>query len=274
MVTCARASDEGSSPLTRGKPRSERRGYRQGGLIPAHAGKTTMLAAPMYLVGAHPRSRGENVACLSVARTRVGSSPLTRGKLRNQETQRVGGGLIPAHAGKTLPAALRLQNLWAHPRSRGENVVGGVMGSPHSGSSPLTRGKLVQDNPSSADARLIPAHAGKTGACSPAPPGPRAHPRSRGENISSTLRTSPPGWLIPAHAGKTARAGDQGVRRPAHPRSRGENRNYPNYRPRSLGSSPLTRGKQDRPRDGVDSLGLIPAHAGKTLRCYYARAVP
>ena len=91
----------GSSPLTRGKRLARLTLVELAGLIPAHAGKTTMLAAPMYLVGAHPRSRGENVACLSVARTRVGSSPLTRGKLRNQETQRVGGGLIPAHAGKT-----------------------------------------------------------------------------------------------------------------------------------------------------------------------------
>ena len=50
---------------------------------------------------AHPRSRGENVADVRVARSAEGSSPLTRGKLMSAITQPVGMGLIPAHAGKT-----------------------------------------------------------------------------------------------------------------------------------------------------------------------------
>ena len=52
----------------------------------------------------------------------------------------------------------------------------------------------------------------------------------------------------------------------AHPRSRGENR--PKHWPVAavMGSSPLTRGKQRIGLQSEEELGLIPAHAGKTLR--------
>ena len=72
----------GSSPLTRGKREAE--------------------ADDCVIGGAHPRSRGENVAGRRITRGERGSSPLTRGK---------------QHGGdKPLATAL------AHPRSRGENV--------------------------------------------------------------------------------------------------------------------------------------------------------
>ena len=50
----------------------------------------------------------------------------------------------------------------------------------------------------------------------------------------------------------------------AHPRSRGENFRRRRTRRGRPGSSPLTRGKRNVPRGEVQSLGLIPAHAGKT----------
>ena len=51
----------------------------------------------------------------------------------------------------------------------------------------------------------------------------------------------------------------------AHPRSRGENFPDRDVATAVAGSSPLTRGKQAA-HDGLqDDLGLIPAHAGKTL---------
>ena len=51
---------------------------------------------------------------------------------------------------------------WAHPRSRGENVVLAVCGTRWPGSSPLTRGKHDFELLESLAERLIPAHAGKT----------------------------------------------------------------------------------------------------------------
>ena len=50
----------GSSPLTRGKPEAGRPRREQGGLIPAHAGKTTHEVQVKLCLPAHPRSRGEN----------------------------------------------------------------------------------------------------------------------------------------------------------------------------------------------------------------------
>ena len=50
-----------------------------------------------------------------------GSSPLTRGKHMLPSWKGPEDRLIPAHAGKTVGAGLRLVLDRAHPRSRGEN---------------------------------------------------------------------------------------------------------------------------------------------------------
>ena len=52
----------------------------------------------------------------------------------------------------------------------------------HFGSSPLTRGKRVKGPTEGDDARLIPAHAGKTTSRRSNRAASAAHPRSRGEN--------------------------------------------------------------------------------------------
>ena len=102
--SCARAwnvPDTGSSPLTRGK-RTHSRGRTRGiGLIPAHAGKTGRWRSRRGWMGAHPRSRGENMSAVGSARTPSGSSPLTRGKPPRRRITSSTRGLIPAHAGKT-----------------------------------------------------------------------------------------------------------------------------------------------------------------------------
>ena len=214
--------------------------------------------------GAHPRSRGENLIRSLRSVCSAGSSPLTRGKPPGGSPGEVGGGLIPAHAGKTIPRGLDALHLAAHPRSRGENGVNEILDVAAEGSSPLTRGKPCTRTRGSARSGLIPAHAGKTEP-SPCMPGATwAHPRSRGENSPGRL----PGevgagsspltrgkrtrfhcstvtmGLIPAHAGKTSAPAGTASWRRAHPRSRGEN-----LRPRfrlqpERGSSPLTRGKR------------------------------
>ena len=53
-------TQSGSSPLTRGKPRSLGLSSTRSGLIPAHAGKTDGRRARRPPRPAHPRSRGEN----------------------------------------------------------------------------------------------------------------------------------------------------------------------------------------------------------------------
>ena len=72
--------------------------------------------------------------------------------------------------------------------------------------------------------------------------------------------------LIPTHAGKTGNKGTGGVRRRAHPRSRRENLVVSLEECVPVGSSPLTRGKQEYTISLDDGDRLIPAHAGKTRR--------
>ena len=113
--------------------------------------------------------------------------------------------------------------LWAHPRSRGENLLRIPASELVKGSSPLTRGKLPDFARCPGKDGLIPAHAGKTLTTNRTRTLGRAHPRSRGENTyypsGATLRegSSPltrgkllvavveggAQGLIPAHAGKT-----------------------------------------------------------------------
>ena len=153
----------GAHPRSRGENRRAARLHdRLGGLIPAHAGKTGPSTSPSGSVRAHPRSRGENVDSLRRANSRTGSSPLTRGKPVEEVSHIDGGGLIPAHAGKTGRWQRGHLQVGAHPRSRGENLrwLRGLAAS--AGSSPLTRGKRPRVECSVTPPGLIPAHAGKT----------------------------------------------------------------------------------------------------------------
>ena len=284
VLWVAMRADGGSSPLTRGK-RLERATHPGGhGLIPAHAGKTGMPASSPRGRAAHPRSRGENAGGQTDSGSSLGSSPLTRGKQQEGLIRLEGGRLIPAHAGKTRGRGELHQGPGAHPRSRGENLLIAHLLLLLRGSSPLTRGKRVVVDRHIAGEGLIPAHAGKTRNSRRRVSKARAHPRSRGENLtdgySSVWETgsSPltrgkrdrrlPGrvdaGLIPAHAGKTRTHRRTHSRLTAHPRSRGENKTSARKGTLDHGSSPLTRGKRGT-RSAPGWRGrLIPAHAGKT----------
>ena len=131
------------------------------------------------------------------------------------------------------------------------------------GSSPLTRGKHEGKRRGLLRLGLIPTHAGKTGQRHASSSSPRTHPRSRGENSSSSLDSRREAGssplrrgklvftalalvdvgLIPAHAGKTECKHGEPVSDRAHPRSRGENLITSGNYDGNLGSSPLTRGK-------------------------------
>ena len=242
-----------------------------------------------FPVGAHPRSRGENDHVAVPVSQLPGSSPLTRGKPLRVRPPRKHQGLIPAHAGKTRRSILTFCVKWAHPRPRGENGRAMLSRGHVGGSSPLTRGKLMDLDEYTVPWGLIPAHAGKTGRTSAPACWSPAHPRSRGENAAMmrsvlaiqgsspltrgkrtrTSATTRPSGLIPAHAGKTTKGPRSSASSWAHPRSRGENACGLASRIELRGSSPLTRGKHVRRRHERPHHGLIPAHAGKT--CCMAR---
>ena len=260
------------------------RTYETPRLIPAHAGKTRSQPAAAPGPRAHPRSRGENPNGRVKIGTSAGSSPLTRGKHRDQDRAHRPRRLIPAHAGKTGSWSRPHHCSPAHPRSRGENASVRAAISALSGSSPLTRGKLKVFRFIGTPHRLIPAHAGKTPHVSQPARGAPAHPRSRGENTrrrrdghdlagSSPLTRGKhvPAYtkaaatrLIPAHAGKTAFSAAHATFAAAHPRSRGENHDSQGSTGYASGSSPLTRGKLAARQLSGGGCRLIPAHAGKT----------
>ena len=147
-------------------------------------------------------------------------------------------------------------------------------------------------------ARLIPAHAGSTGALVTGGAHAGAHPRSRGEHVGLVHRgfnnagSSPltrgalagkaklahTHGLIPAHAGSTMTRAGCSAPSGAHPRSRGEHFSLAVVISADLGSSPLTRGAHWPPAHPVRAARLIPAHAGstrskRTCRCRH-RAHP
>ena len=208
--TLCRGMNGGSSPLTRGKPAWTRCPRPCRRLIPAHAGKTFRRKVGFFDWPAHPRSRGENSPFRGSRVLYAGSSPLTRGKLVVISVFYIQDGLIPAHAGKTGFQRRASMIRGAHPRSRGENLIGVAADLSAQGSSPLTRGKPDGIHASRSCDGLIPAHAGKTCSHRSRTPIHRAHPRSRGENSSARKRPASASGSSPLTRGKLRDADCQG----------------------------------------------------------------
>ena len=110
-----------------------------------------------------------------------------RGKhcLRPEERPRVG--LIPAYAGKTQEASIRVAPLGAHPRVCGENGIVVASFGRVTGSSPRMRGKRSGAWEAAKNVGLIPAYAGKTLWVGGAVNFVGAHPRVCGENLRDDL---------------------------------------------------------------------------------------
>ena len=152
----------GSSPRMRGKQPEWTAYYRSEGLIPAHAGKTGYVYDRPRRGKAHPRACGENGIDTTTALGKMGSSPRMRGKRLLTSSMRRLAGLIPAHAGKTLPKPPIHGRRRAHPRACGENLLSIAVPFSFNGSSPRMRGKRRRAVEGHESGRLIPAHAGKT----------------------------------------------------------------------------------------------------------------
>ena len=192
----------GSSPLTQGKHTQVNFLHPPVGLIPAHAGKTTIPSTVTWTGRAHPHSRGENIAACMSSMVAPGSSPLTRGTQVAEATPFERSGLIPTHAGKTVIPGQAGRSRWAHPRSRGENARQTRDFAAQWGSSPLARGKRDLRARRGPRLRLIPAHAGKTGRTTVTKLPSGAHPRSRGENTAILPRGTVVRGLSPLTWGK------------------------------------------------------------------------
>ena len=191
-----------------------------------------------------------------------GSSPHTRGALRQVRLGGTGRRIIPAYAGSTSSVWTRLGPSSDHPRIRGEHGRGDGVLLPARGSSPHTRGALQLVDLGVVRARIIPAYAGSTGEGMNARAPLTDHPRIRGEHSVVTVtpfssmgssphtrgapgRTIPApasGRIIPAYAGSTDRNTFGVFHYWDHPRIRGEHWMTAPAPEMTAGSSPHTRG--------------------------------
>ena len=256
----------GSSPLTRGALLLRLDLSKRLGIIPAHAGSTSSWLSRYILFQDHPRSRGEHLDVYRSGRVLVG--------------------IIPAHAGSTIFLPASRPEPEDHPRSRGEHLFSLLQALQPLGSSPLTRGARRSRRDCQGVPGIIPAHAGSTSAYRHHCPMRRDHPRSRGEHYNAQLNKSlnagsspltrgargieteipSTEGIIPAHAGSTN--GESHIPRPSrdHPRSRGEHGSVSELCINVVGSSPLMRGAPKNYLIADSYAGIIPAHAGSTIR--------
>ena len=199
--------ESGSSPLAQGTPRSDPRQCPGPRLIPVYTGIMAVHAESRQYPGAHPRSRGEHRASVSVAGRSSGLSPLARGTFNLRTGFRSGFGsspltqgtrspprprkrrrrLIPARAGNMTGEQWSSVTMSAHPRSRGEHTGEDRCYPCWQGSSPLARGTCRGCSGPPALKRLIPARAGNMAPTGRHSRQATAHPRSRGEHSVSSL---------------------------------------------------------------------------------------
>ena len=276
---------DGSSPLSRGILTPERLEAARRRIIPALAGNTTPSVVPSKHDRDHPRSRGE-YCCLSTSRfPPSGSSPLSRGIPIPARSGGRCGRIIPALAGNTVFRQITVSRPADHPRSRGEYFA--FSGNPWegSGSSPLSRGIRRHPPPVLPRGRIIPALAGNTVSSGLYAAARADHPRSRGEyrvidgSVQRGRGSSPLSrgirsrWLatgrsrgiIPALAGNTRSHHRRAATNPDHPRSRGEYVALLTPSASPIGSSPLSRGIQEKSAGIPVGEGIIPALAGNTV---------
>ena len=130
----------GSSPHTRGALAEVDPGQVGARIIPAYAGSTSRRCPERLSRADHPRIRGEHDFELVLHVEFAGSSPHTRGALRQGFRGLERAGIIPAYAGSTTASASALRALSDHPRIRGEHDPRRRGPPAAGGSSPHTRG--------------------------------------------------------------------------------------------------------------------------------------
>ena len=128
-------------PAHAGNTRAERPERPPCRFIPAHAGNTWTGRCFRKRSTVHPRTRGEHMRWVVSPRSRIGSSPHTRGTRLNSFPRHVRIRFIPAHAGNTIRhEGGRPRFIPAHAGNTRPRLVDSHSWS---GSSPHTRGTLL-----------------------------------------------------------------------------------------------------------------------------------
>ena len=223
-LACTRHRMVGSSPRMRGSPSRGCTREQFSGIIPAHAGLTVTATRLHASMRDHPRACGAHRRRSRSRMVPSGSSPRMRGSPRSSLTSPRSVGIIPAHAGLTLPKFLELLLSGDHPRACGAHFPLLRALRYFVGSSPRMRGSPPEHLLAPGLDGIIPAHAGLTSGRLPASASTRDHPRACGAHTSARnsfflnkgssprMRGSQPqrlevavmGGIIPAHAGLTS----------------------------------------------------------------------
>ena len=168
-------------------------------IIPARAGSRGELMALGFLVGDHPRARGEQSHILFGQGPDLGSSPRARGAEVPCTYVAAELRIIPARAGSRYTIGRDWRHDRDHPRARGEQLFSQSDGVTRSGSSPRARGAVLDTLMHIFASGIIPARAGSSAECIHSARQVRDHPRARGEQARAT-----PGCRM--HKGSSPRA--------------------------------------------------------------------
>ena len=152
----------GSSPHTRGAPKTTLDAVPQARIIPAYAGSTPETPRGACSSADHPRIRGEHTYMPEAGFPVTGSSPHTRGAPPSRALAACWRGIIPAYAGSTWAGWGRWRICGDHPRIRGEHVHACRAFFLSAGSSPHTRGAPAGQDRQRFRHGIIPAYAGST----------------------------------------------------------------------------------------------------------------
>ena len=127
------------------------------------------------------------------------------------------------------------------------------------------RGKVHRVHRRRKDARITPAHAGKSSPlCLCGYNALGSPPRMRGKVINIAICNTITG-ITPAHAGKSIASSALCHPQRDHPRACGEKRNYAGGNRAVKGSPPRMRGKVTPKGHDFIASGITPAHAGKSF---------
>ena len=253
-------------PRLRGEHYGDPPGWdKNAGTTPACAGSTWAGSRWTSAGRDHPRLRGEHPVSSAPAVSTRGPPPPARGARR------------PAR-----PSGSPSRD---HPRLRGEHFVQTSVAERGPGPPPPARGALRRRRPRSPRRPgTTPACAGSTSGWARWGPGPRDHPRLRGEHPNRASAASTPMGPPPPARGAPDRHGQQPVARgttPAcagstrrghgrvggardHPRLREEHPNTAHSRRRSWGPPPPARGARLGADRAAVREGTTPACAGST----------
>ena len=264
----------GSSPRMRGTLGSASPAVGRHGIIPAHAGNTLPCGLSFAGIGDHPRACGEHPGGFTADAYLEGSSPRMRGTPFGAVRSVSMTGIIPAHAGNTVPTEGRWIVVRDHPRACGEHLQEKATSHYGGGSSPRMRGTLSESKPHFAIDGIIPAHAGNTVTLSAMHAEYWDHPRACGEHMLTMFMCCRQPGSSPRMRGTPADDSDHCPPFRDHPRACGEHLMFEPAEHIGQGSSPRMRGTQSESHTRKLITGIIPAHAGNTYKTTARRQYP